>query len=109
MGDRKGRPYGLCALAPPNASPARRLAPAPTAPGRCRICHCRGKSDSLLGPKVAPFEYAFQHGHVVTHDAVHAEVEQAFHLRLFVDRPDLHRHAARVGGTKERGIHHRNR
>ena len=41
--------YTEYALAPPNASPARRLAPAPTAPGRRRICRCRGKSDSLLG------------------------------------------------------------
>ena len=39
----------MARLAPPNASPVRRLAPAPTAPGRCRICHYRGKSDSLLG------------------------------------------------------------
>ena len=41
--------YTEYALAPPNASPARRLAPAPTAPGRRRICRYRGKSDSLLG------------------------------------------------------------
>ena len=37
-------------LAPPNASPARRLAPAPTAPGRRRMCRCRGKPDSPLAP-----------------------------------------------------------
>ena len=35
-------------LAPPNASPARRLAPAPTTRGRRRIYRYRGKSDRLL-------------------------------------------------------------
>ena len=36
-------------LAPPNASPARRLAPAPTTPGLRQNCRWRAKSDRLLG------------------------------------------------------------